>query len=97
MTNSRQNREESIGLQRVEHFVSLERRRDQEANRTPSVWVETDYTNQTSRSQLRPEVIFLMTKRHEISGWRLTACARSCVAGCMLAEIERPYQAQVLI
>ena len=91
MTNSRQNREESIGLQRVEHFVSLERRRDQEANRTPSVRVETDYTNQTSRSQLRPEVIFLMTKRHEISGWRLTACARSCVAGCMLGETERPY------
>ena len=84
-------------MQCVEHFVSLERRRDQEANRTPSVRVETDYTNQTSRSQLRPEVIFPMTKRHEISGWRLTACARSCVVGCMLGEIEHPYQAQVLI
>ena len=54
MANSRQNREESVGLQRVNHFVSLERKRDREANRTPSVRVETDYMDHTSRSQSRP-------------------------------------------
>ena len=54
MASSRQNREESVGLQHVDHFVSLERRRDREANRTSSVPVETDYTNHTGRSHLRP-------------------------------------------
>ena len=54
MVSSRQNRKESVGLQCVDHFVSLERRRDQKANRTPSVRVETDYTNHTDRSHLRP-------------------------------------------
>ena len=37
MAGSRQNREEFAGLQRVDHFVSVERRRDREANQTPSV------------------------------------------------------------
>ena len=54
MASSRQNIEEFVGLQRVDHFVSLERRRDREANRTSSVPVETDYTNHTGRSHLRP-------------------------------------------
>ena len=54
MANSRQNREESVGSQRVDHFVSLERRRDRESNRTPSVRVETDYIDHTSRSHLGP-------------------------------------------
>ena len=50
MVNSGQNREESVGSQHVDHFVSLERMRDREANRTPSVQVETDYTDHTNRS-----------------------------------------------
>jgi len=54
MAGSRQNREESVGSQCVDHCVSLERRRDREANRTPNVRVETDYTDHTSRSHLRP-------------------------------------------
>ena len=54
MAGSRQNREESVGSQCVDHCVSLERRRDREANQTPNVRVETDYTDHTSRSHLRP-------------------------------------------
>ena len=54
MAGSRQNREEFVGSQRVDHFVSMERRRDREANQTPSVRVETDYTDHTSRSHSRP-------------------------------------------
>ena len=50
MVNSGQNREESVGSQRVDHFVSLERMRDREANRTPSVQVEMDYIDHTNRS-----------------------------------------------
>lgn len=43
------------------------------------------------------EVIFLMTRRHEISGWRLTICVRSCTVGCMLKGTKHPHQAQDLI
>ena len=39
------------------------------------------------------EVIFLMIRRHEISGWRLTIYARSCTVGCMLRGMECPYKA----
>ena len=42
MAGSRKNREEFVGSQHVDHFVSMERRRDREANRTPSVRVEMD-------------------------------------------------------
>ena len=42
------------------------------------------------------EVIFPMTRRREISGWKLTICA-SCIAGYMSGEIEHPHQAQNLI
>ena len=51
MDNSRQNRKESIGSQRVDHFVNLEWRRDREHNRTPSVRVETEHTEHTNESQ----------------------------------------------
>ena len=42
------------------------------------------------------EVIFPMTRRREISGWKLTICA-SCIVGYMSGEIEHPHQAQNLI
>ena len=54
MASSRQKREESLWLQRVDHFVSLQRKRDRKANRTPSERVETDYIDHTSRSHSRP-------------------------------------------
>lgn len=54
VANSRQNRDESVGSQRVNHFVNLERRRDREANQTPKVRVETNYTDHTNRSQSSP-------------------------------------------
>ena len=53
MPNSRKNKEESIGLQHVDHFFSLGWRRDQEHNRTPSIRVEMEYTGHTNRSQSR--------------------------------------------
>ena len=53
MDNSRQNRKESIGSQRVDHFVNLEWRRDREHNRTPSARVETEHTEHTNESQSR--------------------------------------------
>jgi len=53
MANSRHSRVESVGLQRVDHFVILERRRDQEHDRTPSVRVEMQHTRHSSRSHSR--------------------------------------------
>ena len=53
MTNSRQSRVEFVGLQCVDHFISLEQKRNRKANRTPNVRVEMDYTDYTSRSHLR--------------------------------------------
>ena len=53
MANSRQNKEESVGSQRVDHFVSLEQRRDREHNQSPSIRVETQHTEHTDRTQLR--------------------------------------------
>ena len=53
MANSRQDKEESIGLHRVDHFVNLERRRDREHNQTLSVRVETQHAEHTNRSQSR--------------------------------------------
>ena len=50
VANSRQNRDESVGSQRVNHFVNLERRRDREANQTRKVRVEKNYTDHTNRS-----------------------------------------------
>ena len=48
MVGSRLNKEESVGSQRQDQFVNLERRRDREFNRTPSV-----HTTHTSRSHSR--------------------------------------------
>ena len=45
-----------MGSQWVDHFVNLERRKDRKANRTPSVRVENDYTDHTSRSHSRPGI-----------------------------------------
>ena len=53
MANSKQNREESVGSQCVDHFVSLEQRRDRENNQSPSVRVETQHTEHIDRSQSR--------------------------------------------
>lgn len=44
MANCRQDQEEFVGSQRVDHFVNLERRRDREHNHTLSVRVEMQYT-----------------------------------------------------
>ena len=46
-----QDREESIGLQRENQFVNLERRRDRQ--RTPSIMVESYHTEHTERSHLK--------------------------------------------
>ena len=53
MANTRQNREESVGSQRDDHFVNLERRRDREHNLTPIVRVKTQYIEHTSKCHLR--------------------------------------------
>ena len=53
MAKSRHSREESVASQHVDHFVSLERRRDQEHDWTPSVRVKTEHTGHTSRSHSR--------------------------------------------
>ena len=53
MVGSRPNKEESMGSQREDHFVNLKRRRYREANWTPSVQVDVEYTNCTSRSHSR--------------------------------------------
>ena len=53
MANLEQNREESIGSQREDHFVNLERKRDREYNPTPSVMVETKHTERIERSHSR--------------------------------------------
>ena len=41
MANLRNDREESVGFQRDDHFVNLERKRDRDHNPTSSVRVET--------------------------------------------------------
>ena len=51
MANVGQDREESVGSQRENQFVNLERRRDRQ--RTPSVMVESYHTNRTKRSHSR--------------------------------------------
>ena len=53
MANLEQNREESVGSHREDHFVNLERRRDREYNPTPSVMVETKHTERIERSHSR--------------------------------------------
>lgn len=53
MANLVQNREESVGSQKGDHFVNLERRRGREYNRTPSVMVETQHIKHTERSHSR--------------------------------------------
>jgi len=50
MANSERNKEESVGSQREDHFVNLERRRDKENNPTPSVRVEIQHIEHTRRS-----------------------------------------------
>ena len=47
MANLEHNREESVGSQRENHFVNLERHRDRENNSTPSFRVETQHTKHT--------------------------------------------------
>ena len=50
MANSRQKREESVGLQRVDHFVGLEQRRDREHDWTHNVSEEMQHTGHIGRS-----------------------------------------------
>ena len=75
-----------MGSQRVDHFVSWERRRDREANRTPCVQVETDYTDHTSRSHSRPRSHIshdeeIRNLRLEIDHLRKKLCRREHVRG----------------
>lgn len=42
-----------MGSQQEDHFINLERRKDHEANQTPSVQVDAEYINYTSRSHFR--------------------------------------------
>lgn len=44
-----------------------------------------------------PEVMFHMSKRFRILGWRLTIYVRSCVRGSEIGEIQRPYQMNELM
>ena len=53
MANYKQDREESVGSHCVDHFVNLERRRDRQHNPTPSIRLETQYTEHMARSHLR--------------------------------------------
>ena len=53
MANPGNDREESVGSQRDDHFVNLERRRDRNHNPTPSLRMETQYTKHTERSHSR--------------------------------------------
>ena len=48
MANSKGDREESMGSQRVDQFVNLVRRRDREMDRSPSITVELVYSNHIS-------------------------------------------------
>ena len=51
MANVGQDREESVGLQKENQFVNLERRRDRQ--RTPSIMVESYHTDRNKRSHSR--------------------------------------------
>ena len=48
------NRKESIGPQREDQFVNLERRRDREVARSPNISIESVHSNHISQSHLRP-------------------------------------------
>ena len=53
MEGSGPNREEFVRSQREDHFVKLERRRDHEANQTPSVHINhTSRSHSTTRSHV---------------------------------------------
>nr|POF14807.1 hypothetical protein CFP56_33015 [Quercus suber] len=71
MANLEQNRKESVGSQREDHLVNLERMRDREHNPTPSVMVETQHTERTERSHSKTRSHVLHEQetrklRHEI-------------------------------
>jgi len=53
MVNPEYDREQSVGSERNDHFINLERMRDREHNPTPSVRVEMQYTKQTESSHSR--------------------------------------------
>ena len=53
MANLEQNKEGSVGSQRENQFVNLERRRDREYHHTPSVMIKSYHTERTERSHLR--------------------------------------------
>ena len=53
MANPRNDGEESVGFQRDDHFVNLERKRDRDHNPTSSVRVETQHPERIKRSHLR--------------------------------------------
>ena len=53
MGNSKGDREESMGSQRVDQFVNLVRRRDREMDQSPSITVELVYSNHISQSHSR--------------------------------------------
>ena len=78
-----------MGLQRVNHFVSLERKRDREANRTPSERVETDYTDHTSRSHSRPGSHISHDEETRNLKLEIDHLRKNCIVGSIL----RPYLA----
>ena len=51
MANADQDREESVGSQRDNQFVNIERRRDRQ--HTPSIMVESYHTERTKQSHSR--------------------------------------------
>lgn len=68
MTNSRQDRVEYVGFQRVDQFVNLERKKDQEMIEHLASGSSL-FTRTTSIKVTRHQgVMFCMSKRHETLG-----------------------------
>ena len=98
MANSRGDREESVGSQRIDQFVNLVRRRNREMDRSPSITIELVYLKfRTTSVEVTQdqEVMYHMNRRHETLGWRLIYVNDSDVE-CMLGRIEHLPQAKAL-
>ena len=86
MANLRNDREESVGFQRDDHFVNLERKRDRDHNPTSSVRVETQHPERIKRSHLRTGSHVSHNQEKWNLNWRLTICVKSC---CRVNETRR--------
>ena len=91
MANSRGDREESVGSQRIDQFVNLDR--------SPSITIELVYSKfrmtlvEVTRDQ---EVMYHMNRRNKTLGWRLTIYVNDSDVECTLGRIEHLPQAKAL-